>query len=45
MKLRLTNFNSNTYEDTDDAWHTALNAILWSTEEELNEALSWALAA
>ena len=37
-------------EDTDDAWHTALNAILWyasgwSTEEELNEALSWALTA
>ena len=37
-------------EDTDDAWHTGLNAILWyasgwSTEEELNEALSWALTA
>lgn len=36
-------------EDTDDAWHTVLDAILWyaggwSTEEKLNEALSWALS-
>ena len=81
MKLRLTDYNDNTYMDTDgscevcmytglldhpefkeldeaqlrgleadetDPWHTALDAILWcasdqSTEEDLNEALSWAL--
>lgn len=42
MRLRLTDYNDNTYMDT------ALDAILWSasdqsSEEKLNKALSWAL--